>query len=60
MDHAFVLLINRTGTDIIAILVFKLELNKCFTFHLYYKYYDSPIHCYCDLFILTGIPLLGV
>lgn len=60
MDHAFVLLINRTGTDIIAILVFKLELNKSFTFHLYYKYYDSPIHCYCDLFILTGIPLLGV
>lgn len=45
MDHAFVLLINRTGTDITAILVFKLELNKCFAFRLYYKYYDSPIHC---------------
>lgn len=27
MYHAFVLLINRIGTDIIAILVFKLELN---------------------------------
>lgn len=50
MDHAFVLLINRTGTDITAILVFKLELNKCFAFRLYYKYYDSPIHCYCDSF----------
>lgn len=50
MYHAFVLLINRTGTDIIAILVFKLELNKCFAFRLYYKYYDSPIHCYCDSF----------
>lgn len=60
MDYVFVFLINWIGIDIIVILVFKLELNKCFVFCLYYKYYDSLIYCYCDLFIFIGILLLGV
>lgn len=56
MDHAFVLLINRTGTDITAILVFKLELNKCFALSIMTARYTVIV----THFILTGIPLLGV
>lgn len=55
MYHAFVLLINRTGTDIIAILVFKLDTFVYITSIMTARYTVIVTH-----FILTGIPLLGV
>lgn len=59
MYYVFVFLINWIGIDIIVILVFKLELNKCFIFYLYYKYYDSLIYCYCDLFYIYWYIIVG-
>lgn len=55
MYHAFVLLINRTGTDIIAILVFKLDTFVYITSIMTARHTVIVTH-----FILTGIPLLGV